>query len=159
MLRSLIFFVVFASFVYAVSGQTSPTAGNKEQNLRDCLDGFEACDRSMLTNEQARQISDLQHDQNLWVCFTGNGECDHSGLSPEESKNVATVEQRRNALACETTIGICDQALLTPSQTETVAQIQNEQNKRLWLNRGCGVAHTLKTNVIKTEDAVSRPDP
>jgi hypothetical protein len=59
MLRSLIFFALFASLVYPVFGQTSSTASNRRQNLRDCLDGFQACDRSLLTNAQAQQIADL----------------------------------------------------------------------------------------------------
>ncbi len=84
--------------------QIGGTASSRGQNLRDCIDGFETCNRSLLTSAQASQLADLQHEQNLWVCLTGIGECAHSTLTAGESKEVATLEQRRNVLACETTI-------------------------------------------------------
>ena len=55
--------------------QIGGTASSRAQNLRDCIDGFETCNRSLLTSAQASQVANLQHEQNLWVCLTGIGEC------------------------------------------------------------------------------------
>ena len=85
--------------------QTSAAPSSKTQDLRDCMDGFGTCDRSLLTNTQAAQIADLQHDQNFRACLSGYGECNRSVLTAGESKEVATLEQRRNTRACETTMG------------------------------------------------------
>jgi hypothetical protein len=45
---------------------------DKVHNLRNCLDGFGACDHSLLTSVQAKQVADIQHDRNLWGCLTGS---------------------------------------------------------------------------------------
>src|ERR1700719_1615809 len=48
---------------------------DQAQNLRNCMEGFGACDRSRLTSVQAKQIADLQHARNVWTCLTGYGMC------------------------------------------------------------------------------------
>jgi hypothetical protein len=66
--------------------QTAGSSDSSSQNVRDCLDGFETCNQSLLTKAQASEITDLHHDQNLWGCLTGYGDCDHSTLTAQESK-------------------------------------------------------------------------
>ena len=115
-MRRMVVLVFVLLGILACQGfsQTSAAATSGTQNLRDCMDGFGTCDRSLLTNTQAAQIADLQHDQNLRACLSGYGECNRSALTAGESKEVATFEQRRNALTCETTTGGCEKSLLAP---------------------------------------------
>src|SRR5579863_84074 len=87
--------------------QTAGADSNKSQNLRNCLAGFGACDRSQLTPEQTKQIGDILHDRNLYNCLTTGSICDHTLLTPTEAKEVAEAEHSRNLLACETTVGTC----------------------------------------------------
>jgi hypothetical protein len=101
---------------------------SKQENLQNCLDGFEECNRSLLTPAQAKQITELRHDQNLWGCLSIYTDCNHSLLRPEEVQEVSVETQRQNLLNCETTMGPCNKALLTPSQADLVAKITREQN-------------------------------
>jgi len=64
---ALVVFLLFGAFVAQAFAQTAATTCRSNQNLRDCVDGFETCDHSLLTNTQAGQIADLQRDQNLCV--------------------------------------------------------------------------------------------
>ena len=52
--------VLLLSFVCVTSSQSSNGGIDKAQNLRGCLDGFQTCDRSLLTSVQAKQIADIQ---------------------------------------------------------------------------------------------------
>ena len=44
-----ILLVLFGVFVCEGFGQLSHLSGNKAQNLRDCIDGFETCDHALLS--------------------------------------------------------------------------------------------------------------
>jgi hypothetical protein len=126
MKRFLILSLLFAASAGTAFAQASGN-GESQQNLRDCLAGFDGCDRSLLSADQAKQIDEFRHDRNLWHCLSGYS-CDRSQLNQSEAKEVAEADRLRNLLDCETTLGLCDKSLLAPSEREKVMVIEKESN-------------------------------
>ena len=54
----VVLFVLFGIFVGHGFSQT-PSTASRAQNLRDCMDGFGTCDRSLLTNTQATPVYNI----------------------------------------------------------------------------------------------------
>lgn len=123
-----ILFLLLGTFACLGLGQTLPATDSGNQNVRDCLDGFATCNRSLLTEAQASEIAELKYDENLRGCLTGYYPCDVTSLTARDAEKVAQVQRRRNLLACEINLESCDKALLSPLEVTEVkselAQVQ-----------------------------------
>ncbi|PYT82026.1 MAG: hypothetical protein DMG40_06870 [Acidobacteria bacterium] len=68
--------------------------GEGSGRLLACEIGQSACDKSLLTPEQAQEAGKSEHDRNLLACKIGEGYCRDSLLSPDEAKEVAEARER-----------------------------------------------------------------
>src|ERR1700745_3347668 len=125
MRRVLMLFLLLGPL--AIGGFARTDGKDKVQNLRNCLEGFAECDRSLLTSAEAKQIDEMQHERNLWQCLRGYA-CNHSVLSDTESKEVAEAERLRNLLAFVITLRILNKSLLTPPEVDQAAKLEKELN-------------------------------
>src|ERR1700751_6453265 len=80
------------------------------QNLADCKNGREACDRSRLTQVQSAEVGSADKQRNISNCRNGFDPCDRSKLSQAEATALAVAEHRRNVSNCEHSIISCDES-------------------------------------------------
>jgi uncharacterized protein YgiB involved in biofilm formation len=62
------------------------------QNLADCKDGREACDRSKLNQAQSAEVARADKQRNLSNCRNGFDRCDRSKLSQAEATALAVAD-------------------------------------------------------------------
>src|SRR5689334_21094515 len=84
----------------------SAQASDLVQNLADCKNGRETCDRSRLTQAQSVEVARADQQRNLSNCRDGVEACDHSKLSEREATALAVADYQHNVSNCESGIGI-----------------------------------------------------
>ena len=63
--------LLLSTLVSLAFAQIVGTSDSGDQNLRDCVDGFATCNRSLLTESQVHEIDELHYEENLRGCLTG----------------------------------------------------------------------------------------
>src|SRR5207244_5640914 len=71
------------------------------QNLADCKNGREACDRSKLSSSESDAVAIARHGRNVSNCRNGYDFCDHSKLSEPEAMALALADHQRNVSRSE----------------------------------------------------------
>src|SRR5437868_14622922 len=85
------------------------------QSLLACNRGWEACDRSKLTQSESVALTLTDHARNVSNCRDGSESCDHSKLSDREKVALAIADHERTFSACKDG-SVCDSSRLTPSE-------------------------------------------
>src|ERR1700730_9841133 len=87
--RAIITALLLSGFLAAVASAQHRDV-DQAQNLRNCMEGFGACDRSLLTSLTASEIetvTKIEKDRNRLNCETGFA-CDHTLLGSSEAMEV-----------------------------------------------------------------------
>src|ERR1700747_2374047 len=92
-----------------------------EQNLTDCKNGRETCNRSKLSQSESADVALASHRRNVSNCRSGFAACDHSKLTQQEEIAWAIADHQRNVSDCKDGIGSCDRSKLTQSEAREVA--------------------------------------
>src|SRR5438552_2412683 len=85
------FFSLWPSFLFA-------QASNVSQNLVDCKNGRETCDRSRLSKSESAEVA--LSEQNVSNCTTGTTSCDRSRLTESEARESSIAALQRNIGNC-----------------------------------------------------------
>src|SRR6267142_3825473 len=80
------------------------------QNLVDCKNGRETCDRSKLSQSESADVARANHARNVSNCRSGFAACDHSQLTRQEAIAWAIADHQRNVSKCKDGIESCDQS-------------------------------------------------
>ena len=101
------------------------------QNLANCKNGWETCDRSRLNASQSAEVAASEHRRDVAKCRNGYDSCDRSKLSESEAISLAVADHQRNVSDCTTGITSCDPSRLTESdgrESSIAAQQRNIGN-------------------------------
>jgi len=104
-------------------------AAGVRRNAQKCVNGWDECDRSNLSPQQAKQTAYSEHQRNLSACRNPEDTFDYSNLTATEAKTLAKAEHMRNYLACLKEYGYCDPSRLTVDEARTIHP-KNESSSR-----------------------------
>ncbi len=89
---------------------------DNKQNLLACKKGWEACDRSTLTQSGSAEVAVADHARAVSNCRNGLESCDHSKLTGPEGTALAVTDHERNVSNCKDGLASCDHSRLTHSE-------------------------------------------
>jgi hypothetical protein len=98
------------------------------QNLADCKNGRETCDRSKLNQSESADVALAGHGRNVSNCRNGYDFCDHSKLTEPEAVALAVADHQRNVSNCNDGRGSCDRSKLTQTEAGEMAVAENQRN-------------------------------
>jgi hypothetical protein len=70
------------------------------QNLADCKNGRESCDRSRLSESGLAEVALSRHQRDVANCRNGYNSCDRSKLSESEAIALAVADHKQNVSNC-----------------------------------------------------------
>jgi hypothetical protein len=86
------------------------------QNLADCKNGWESCDRSKLNKSEFADVAHAEHRREVSNCRNSFQSCDRSKLTPQETIALALADHQQNVADCKNGMTSCDHSRLTPSE-------------------------------------------
>jgi len=101
--------------------RTAQDIQNLERNYNNCYAGYANCDRSLLTDQQARAAQSAALERNYNNCYAGYVNCDRSLLTDQQARAAQSAALERNYNNCYAGYVNCDRSLLTDSQKQTIA--------------------------------------
>jgi hypothetical protein len=78
------------------------------QNLADCKNGWESCDRSRLSESESADVARFEHRRNVASCRNGYDSCDRSKLTEPEAIALAVADHQQNVSNCKNGTSPCD---------------------------------------------------
>jgi hypothetical protein len=84
------------------------------QNVTNCRNGYDSCDRSKLTEREAIALAVADHERNVSDCTMGLSSCNPSQLTASEARDWNVVQDRRNLVDCQDGYDACDRSKLSP---------------------------------------------
>src|SRR4029077_6607906 len=100
---------------------------DNKQNLLACKNGWEACDRSKLTQSELAEVAVTDHVRTVSDCRSGLESCDHSKLTGPEATALVGAERQRNFSDCRDGRETCDNSKLTGLEAGALAIAEHTQ--------------------------------
>ena len=120
---SLLLFICHAG----MSAQSQPSA-RQEQNLFACINGWDSCDRSELTQAGKNEVALASHQRNTIDCVNAWSSCDPSQLTSSELLAVAAAAHRRLVADCWSGVKTCHYSELTLPEAASIVVAERRRN-------------------------------
>jgi hypothetical protein len=99
-----------------------------KQNLDDCKNGWETCDRSRLSQSESAAVALADHRRNVSNCRDGFQTCDHSQLTQQETIALALANHQQNVSDCKLGMTSCDHSRLSQSEAHEASVAERQRN-------------------------------